>query len=123
MRKIPEDFWEKSEYSKRVYEAEPITTDLVSLAESKLGYKLPVGYVELMRIQNGGVPNRTCFRTIQRTSWSDNHIALIGIYGISMSKPNSLCGEFRTEFWVQEWGYPPIGVYFADCPSAGHDML
>lgn len=26
-------------------------------------------------------------------------------------------------FNIDEWGYPPIGVYFADCPSGGHDML
>ena len=24
---------------------------------------------------------------------------------------------------IEEWEYPPIGVYFADCPSGGHDML
>jgi hypothetical protein len=24
---------------------------------------------------------------------------------------------------IDEWGYPPIGIYFADCPSGGHDML
>ncbi|WP_210429199.1 SMI1/KNR4 family protein [Nocardioides eburneiflavus] len=28
-----------------------------------------------------------------------------------------------SRFWLEEWGYPDIGVYFADCPSAGHDML
>lgn len=123
MKTIPEDFWEESEYSQRVYESEPVTTDLISIVESKLGYKLPAGYVKLMRTQNGGVPTRTCFRTTQRTSWSENHIAITGIYGIGLSKPNALCGEFCTEFWIQEWGYPRIGVYFADCPSAGHDML
>ena len=24
---------------------------------------------------------------------------------------------------MAEWGYPAIGVYFADCPSGGHDLL
>jgi hypothetical protein len=123
MKNLPEDFWQKSEYSKREYEAEPVTNGLVSLVEESLGYKLPSAYVELMRTQNGGIPKRTCYRMKQRTSWSLDHIAITGIYGISMSKPNALCGEFNSEFWIDEWGYPPIGVYFADCPSAGHDML
>lgn len=35
----------------------------------------------------------------------------------------SLCGENGSQFWIDEWGYPSIGVYFADCPSAGHDMV
>lgn len=123
MKNLPQDFWEASEYSKKAYEAEPVTKDLVSAIEAKLGYKLPSSYVELMQTQNGGLPRRTCYRTKQRTSWADDHVAITGIYGISASKPNALCGEFSTQFWIDEWGYPPIGVYFADCPSAGHDML
>jgi hypothetical protein len=123
MKNLPNDFWEESEYSKRVYEAEPMTDDLVSAVEAKLGYTLPRFYVELMRTQNGGVPIRTCYRTNQPTSWSDDHIAVNCIYGIGSSKSNTLCGEFSSQFWIDKWGYPPIGVYFADCPSAGHDML
>ena len=29
----------------------------------------------------------------------------------------------NSQFWIDEWGHPPIGIYFADCPSAGHDMI
>jgi hypothetical protein len=35
----------------------------------------------------------------------------------------SLCGALGSAFWVAEWGYPDIGIYIADCPSAGHDMI
>lgn len=123
MRNLPQDFWEKSEYSRKEYEAEPVTSVLASAVEAKLGYKLPFSYVELMQTQNGGLPTRACYGTKQRTSWAKDHVAITGIYGISESKPNTLCGERGNQFWIDEWGYPPIGVYFADCPSAGHDML
>lgn len=46
-----------------------------------------------------------------------------GLYSIGCDKTYSLRGKFSSGFWVDEWGYPPIGIYFADCPSAGHDML
>jgi hypothetical protein len=76
-----------------------------------------------MRFQNGGIPKHTAHATNERTSWSHDHIAITGIYSIGFNKPCSLCGKYGSEFWSTEWGYPEIGIYFADCPSAGHDML
>ena len=54
---------------------------------------------------------------------TDDHIAITGIFSIGSEKPCSLCGEVGSKFWIDEWRYPAIGVYFADCPSAGHDMV
>ncbi|MBQ1026125.1 hypothetical protein [Micromonospora sp. C95] len=33
-----------------------------------------------------------------------------GIMGIGRKKPYSLAGEAGSRFWIQEWGYPPIGA-------------
>ncbi len=91
--------------------------------EKELGYRLPASYIALARMQNGGFPQKTNHRTSERTSWSKDHVAICGIYSIGSSKPNSLCGGSGSSFWIEEWEYPDIGVYFADCPSGGHDML
>ena len=32
-------------------------------------------------------------------------------------------GEIGSQFMIDEWGYPDIGIYICDCPSAGHDMI
>ena len=117
------DFWEDSDYVRREYVG-PSFSDLdVKRAEKELDYRLPRSYVELMRVQNGGIPKRTNHRTKERTSWAEDDIAITGIYSIGQEKTYSLCGKFSSKFWVEEWSYPPIGIYFADCPSAGHDML
>jgi len=117
------EFWEPSEYAREQYIGNTLTDDAVAKVERKLGFLLPASYVEFMRFQNGGIPRRTNHRTKERTSWSDDHIAINGLYSIGADMPGSLLGAFGSEFWVKEWGYPPIGVYFADCPSAGHDMV
>jgi hypothetical protein len=118
----PTDFWQDSEHDSD-YTDDPLRPEKVSLVESALGFKLPAAYIELMKSQNGGFPVRTCHRTAKPTYWAKDHIAIVGIFAIGDAKPCSLCGHVGSEFWVAEWGYPRIGVYFADCPSQGHDML
>jgi hypothetical protein len=116
-------FWEKSALADREYVDDPLTDLKVAFVERALKFKLPAAYVALMRLQNGGIPARSRHRTADATSWAEDHIAITGIYSIGSAKPCSLCGDFGSQFWVDEWDYPPIGIYFADCPSAGHDML
>lgn len=118
-----DNFWENSDFAKAEYVAPAFSDSDLNVVEKELGYKLPLSYVYLMRLQNGGIPKRTRHRTNAQTSWSKNHIAITGIYSIGKQTDNSLCGTFGSQFWIAEWGYPPIGIYFADCPSAGHDML
>lgn len=118
-----EQFWEASEYARTEYVGSPLSDEQLASVERELGYKLPDSYVELMKRQNGGIPRKTNHRTAEETSWSDDHIAIAGIFSIGRERPNSLCGEFGSPFWIDMWEYPAIGVYFADCPSAGHDMV
>ena len=118
-----EGFWEPSEYAVKMYVGPPITDELVSEVERELGYKLPASYVEFMKLQNGGIPWNTNHRTQEATSWASDHVAISGLHSIGSEKTYSLCGGLGSQFMIDEWEYPPIGVYFANCPSAGHDML
>ena len=116
-------FWKASAYARQVYVDEPVTPELVARVEAQLGYRLPPAYAALMKHQNGGIPRCKNHRTAEATSWAPDHVAVSGIFAIGSTRPYSLCGEFSSKFWASEWGYPAIGVYFANCPSAGHDML
>ncbi len=116
-------FWRNSDHARKSYVGAPLTDEALRSAEQELGYELPRSYVDLLGHQNGGMPHNTAHRTQQRTSWAEDHVAITGIYGVDRRKMYSLCGSLGSRFREQEWGYPPIGVYFADCPSAGHDML
>lgn len=116
-------FWADSDYSRKAYVLPPPTDVSIAAVEKKLGYKLPGSFVELMRHQNGGIPKKTAFPSAEPTSWAKDHVAINGILGIGDSKTYSLCGDLGSQFMIDEWGYPPIGVYFGTCPSAGHDMI
>jgi hypothetical protein len=116
-------FWDDCEYAAKHYVENPPTDELIIELESQLGYNIPRSYVELAKTQNGGSPNNTCCPTDCPTSWAEDHIAITGIYSIGKLAHYSLGGSMNSQFWIDEWGYPPIGIYFADCPSAGHDMI
>ena len=119
----PNEFWEDSEYAQESYVSDPPSDELIAEIELELGYKLPASYITLMKQQNGGIPHNTNFPTTEATSWAEDHVALTGILGIGRDKDYSLGGGLGSRFMIEEWGYPDIGVYFADCPSAGHDMI
>jgi hypothetical protein len=115
------DFWEESDYARKNYIDVPPSREEIEAAERELGYILPKSYIELAYIQNGGMPKKVCHRTQEETSCGDGYVEICGIFSIGREKEYSLC--VGSKFMIEEWGYPPIGIYFADCPSAGHDML
>lgn len=117
------NFWEDSEYAIESYQSESPTDELIDSVEQELGYKLPSSYIQLMKHRNGGVPKNTNFPTKEPTSWAEDHIAITGMMGIGREKSYSLCGDLGSQFMIEEWGYPDIGVVICDCPSAGHDVV
>jgi hypothetical protein len=116
-------FWKDSEYAREHYIETKPTAALVVSIEQELGFRLPASYLELMHVQNGGIPRNTCFPTRSRTSWAPDHVAITGIMGIGRTKTCSLGGELGSKFMQEEWGYPEFGICVCDCPSAGHDMI
>lgn len=116
-------FWNDSDYAKKSYIEESPSDELILEIEQELGYKLPASYIWLMKQHNGGIPVNGCFPTNEPTSWANDHIAIEGIMGIGREKSYSICGDMGSQFMIDEWEYPNIGVAICDCPSAGHDMV
>ena len=117
------NFWDDNWYALKEYISEPPSDELIASVEEELGYKLPASYIWLMKQHNGGIPVNTCYPCDEPTSWAEDHVAITGIFGIGREKSYSLCGELGSQFMIDEWEYPAIGVAICDCPSAGHDMI
>jgi len=117
------NFWDDNEYALKEYVSAPPSDELIASVEEELGYKLPISYIWLMKQHNGGIPVNTCYPSDEPTSWAEDHVAITGIFGIGRKKDCSLCGELGSQFMIDEWEYPAIGVAICDCPSAGHDMI
>lgn len=114
-----EGFWYPCDYSRKQYEEDLLRSDeIIALVENELGYKLPSSYIDLCRYhQNGGMVKKS------QISTQNGSFLVSAIFSIGNSKGHSLCGGTGSKFWVKDWEYPDIGIYFADAPSAGHDMF
>ena len=117
------NFWDDNWYALKEYVSDPPSDELIASVEEELGYKLPAAYIWLMKQHNGGIPVNTCYPCDEPTCWAEDHVAITGIFGIGREKSCSLCGELGSQFMIDEWEYPAIGVAICDCPSAGHDMI
>jgi SMI1-KNR4 cell-wall len=102
---------------------DPLTDELLRTVETQLRHRLPKAYVALARLHNGGSFARDAYPAPSRTTWAEDHVGVYSLAAIGRTASFSLCGERGSAFWVAEWGYPDIGVYIVDCPSAGHDMI
>ena len=117
----PNTFYDNDDYALTNYVSDPPSNELIHSIETELGYKLPAAYIDLMKIQNGGIPRNNCFSIPNAPA--NSYIAITNILGIGREKTYSLCGELGSQFMIDEWGYPDTGVYICDCPSGGHDMV
>ncbi|MCR8633529.1 SMI1/KNR4 family protein [Paenibacillus radicis (ex Xue et al. 2023)] len=113
------DFWTESEYYTN---STPVNREMIENAERKLGYKLPKIYLELIRSKNGGTPKNTCYPTNKQTSWASDHIEITSINGLGGGLGID-SDDLGSQFMIEEWGYPDIGIVICSCPSAGHDAV
>lgn len=114
--------WEEGTWSDKYNEPTP-TDETIARVEAELGFRLPDSYIELMRMRNGGGLTRNSYPMDETTGWAENHVEVMGIYGIGNTAIYSLCGESGSTFMRDDWGYPSWGVGIADTPSAGHEQL
>lgn len=112
------NFWDDSTRSK----GRPVTDEMFHEVEHKLGFKLPAAYIELIRSQNGGSPKLRGYR-VDNSSSSLKRVDLEEVLGCDKEIETSLSGPGGCELMMDEWEYPRIGLYFANCPSGGHDMI
>lgn len=123
------NFWTlRCDYARDNYTEAPVTDDIIHAVEAKIGNgrKLPQSYIDLARSNdgkfNGGMPKKV--RCPTGLPWPRHSVYINGIFGIGLNKNYSLGGSQGSNFWKKEWRYPSKDmIYFADCPSGGHDML
>jgi hypothetical protein len=117
------DLWVPSDAGASEYGEAPVSEETLHSVEAELGRRLPAAYVSQARAHNGGLLKRNAHASPAPTTWAADHVAVTGIFAIGRTARSSLCGSFGQRLWLNEWGYPDLGVYFADTPSAGHDMI
>ena len=120
---VLKDLWYNDKYSLKEYVGKNPTDEDFKKVEKELGYRLPESYKALMRIQNGGELRKNNFEGAFKRNWASGSFDIEYISGVDPSKRYSLCGEFGSKFWIEEWKYPNIGIAICGTSSGGHDMI
>lgn len=115
--------WDNDKYSLEEHVGKAPTDEDFKKVEKELGYRLPESYKALMRIQNGGELRKNNFEGSFKRNWASGNFDIEYISGVDSSKRYSLCGEFGSKFWIEEWKYPNIGIAICGTSSGGHDMI
>jgi hypothetical protein len=101
------------------YTGPDVDSDMMRTAEDSLGFRLPRSYVDLLFQCNGGSLRRRCYPTPFANSWAPDHIGVRAILGIGGDRGI----DKMSQYLIDEWGYPNVGVVIADLPSGGHDTI
>jgi hypothetical protein len=117
----PPGLWDDFFAASDEYTGPPLTDAMVATAEAVLGYKLPVAYLQLLRVKNGGVPKRQCYPTAG-TSWSDNHVRVTAICGIG-GRWGIDSEQYGSRHMIEHAGFPEVGIFVGWTPTAGHDGI
>ena len=120
---VLKNLWNNDRYSLKEHVGKTPTDEDFEKVEKELGYRLPKSYKTLMRIQNGGELRKNNFEGPFKRTWTSGSFDAEYISGVDSSKRYSLCGEFGSKFWIEEWKYPNIGIAICGTSSGGHDMI
>ncbi|MEU1478046.1 SMI1/KNR4 family protein [Streptomyces sp. NPDC001668] len=104
-------FWDEGRYG-----GQPRLTDaVVQDAERRLGVRLPVSLLEVLRVRNGGAVAESwnAFPTEVPTSWSQDHVPLDEMMGIG--RQDGRLSLLDTPYLVEEWDLPsPVVLLSGD---------
>ena len=96
------EFWDSNYYNNP-----PLTDEMIKLAESELGVKLPDSFLDLLKIQNGGYTKGFVFPMTKKTTWADNHVPLTELFGIVLDEESdSAHNIMQSDYMTKEWGLP-----------------
>lgn len=96
--------WDKRKSNETL---QPLTNEMIEMAEQQLQVKLPSAYLELLSEQNGGTLLHKAFPTMEPNSWAEDHVHLDTIYGIAKDE-----GILQSTYLIREWGLPERLVLF-----------
>lgn len=105
----PDFFW-----GPNYYNHPDLTEDMIGSAEKLLNVKLPGLFVELLKIQNGGYTRGYAFPMAEKTTWAENHVPLLELFGIVTDK-NILTAQniLDSRDTAKEWGLPGKQILLA----------